>query len=86
MEYRNIIARKNSSVGIATVNWFTSRGSIPGRSKMFHFPILSKLALALTQPPFLWILGSFLRRVTRPSSIDVKDDGSIAPLHHVFMA
>jgi hypothetical protein len=30
----------------------------PGRAKNFHFFILTRLALGLSQPPMQWVLGA----------------------------
>jgi hypothetical protein len=51
----NIIGNRDSSLGIAAIYELDSRGSIPGRSKIFLFPIASRLALGSIQPPIQWI-------------------------------
>jgi hypothetical protein len=80
----------NSSVGIATGYGLDGRGSIPGRDKMFLFPIAPR-ALGPTQFPIQWVPGALSSGIKRsgreddhssPSSVEVKDDGAIPLLPH----
>jgi hypothetical protein len=81
----------DSSVGIVT----DGRGSNPGRGKIFLFSTSSTPAPGPNQPPIQWVSEAIFQGVERserkadyspPSSAEVKNDGAIPPLPHVFTA
>jgi hypothetical protein len=85
--------RTDSSVGIATGCGLESRGSIPGRGKIFLISTASRLALGPTQPPIQWVPETIFPGVKRqrreagqssPSDAEVKNSGDIAPLPNMF--
>jgi hypothetical protein len=87
-----IFRSQDSSVGIAMGYGLDSRGSIPGRCKIFFFSTVSTLALGPTQPPIQWVPGVLSLGVKRlgreadhspPSSAEVKNCGAVPPLPHI---
>jgi hypothetical protein len=65
-------------------------GSIPARGQIFLFSIASRLAPGPAQPPMQWVPGAISPGIKRPgpeadhtppSSAEVKNGGTIAPLY-----
>jgi hypothetical protein len=80
---------KFSSVCTATGHGLDGRDSIPGRNKIFLFPIASRPALGPTQPPMQWVQGALSPGVklarreadhSPPANAEVKNGGTISPL------
>jgi hypothetical protein len=68
-----------------------SRGSIPGRGKIFLFSIASRPPLGPTEPPIQWVSGAVSSGVKRQgreaehspsSSAEAKNGGAIPSLPH----
>jgi hypothetical protein len=83
---------RDSLVSISMGYGLDSWGSIPGRSKIFLFSIVSRPALGPTQFSIQWVpmvLSQWVRQSgceadnSHPSSADVKNDGVIlhSPLY-----
>jgi hypothetical protein len=70
---------RNSSVGIATGYGLDGRGSFPSRDKSF----LVSIAASRELYPLVWS-GMGMQLTTHPSSDNVKKNGAIPPLLHVF--
>jgi hypothetical protein len=83
----------DSCVGIATGCRFHGWVSILCRGQILLFFIAPRPAVRPAQPPILWVPGVFFpwdkaqgREANRlpPSSAEVKNDGAIPPLPHMY--